>query len=134
VWAVQLTSDGVSLGGPIREVLAKDTQKYPWMTTVDNPQMVIAGGVHYLFFTGGNWESASYAAGYAVCAGPAGPCTPAPNPILTSYGNAAGPGGGTVAQDPSGAWWMSYHAWDKGCTNDGCGGTRRLYVAPLTFR
>ncbi|MCU1379834.1 MAG: N-acetylmuramoyl-L-alanine amidase family 2 [Acidimicrobiales bacterium] len=134
VWAVQLTGDGVNLEGPIREVLAKDSQKYPWMTTVDNPQMVIAGGVHYLFFTGGNWESAGYATGYAVCSGPAGPCTPAPNPILTSYGNAAGPGGGTVAQDPSGAWWLSYHAWDKGCTNDGCGGTRRLYVAPLTFR
>lgn len=134
VWTIQLQSDGVNLAGPIREVLAKDTQRHPWQTTVDNPQMVLAGGVHYLFFTGGNWEAASYTTGYAVCAGPAGPCTTNPNPITGSYGNVAGPGGGTVAQDASGAWWISYHGWDKGCTSYACGGHRRLYVAPLTFR
>ncbi|MCU1376084.1 MAG: hypothetical protein JWO68_3370, partial [Actinomycetia bacterium] len=37
VWTVQLKGDGVNLEGPYREVLAKNTQKYPWMTTVDNP-------------------------------------------------------------------------------------------------
>jgi putative cell wall-binding protein len=134
VWTVQLKSDGVNLDGPIREVLAKNTQQYPWQATVDNPQMVLAGGVYYLFHTGGNWEKPSYATGYAVCQGPAGPCTTAQNPITGSYGNVQGPGGGTVAQDAAGAWWISYHGWDKGCTSYACGGHRRLYVAPLTFR
>jgi putative cell wall-binding protein len=133
VWAIQLKADGANLDGPIREVLAKNTQKYPWQATTDNPQMVLAGGVYYLFHTGGNWEKASYATGYAVCQGPAGPCTTAQNPITASYGNVQGPGGGTVAQDTSGAWWISYHGWDKGCTSYACGGHRRLYVAPLTF-
>jgi putative cell wall-binding protein len=133
VWAVALQGDGVSLAGPAHEVLAKDTQQHPWQTTVDNPQMVLAGGVYYLFFTGGNWEAASYTTGYAVCSGPLGPCTTAANPITGSYGNVAGPGGGTVAQDTAGAWWISYHGWDKGCTSYACGGHRRLYVAPLTF-
>jgi putative cell wall-binding protein len=134
VWAVRLKADGVNLDGPVREVLAKDTQRFPWQTTVDNPQMVLAGGVYYLFFTGGNWEGASYATGVATCQGPVGPCTTFPNPITTSYGNVQGPGGGTAARDAAGAWWLSYHGWDKGCTSYACGGHRRLYVAPLTFR
>ena len=56
------------------------------------------------------------------------------SPILQSYGTVAGPGGGTVEQGADGRWWMSYHAWDSSCTNDGCGGTRRLYVTPLVWR
>jgi putative cell wall-binding protein len=134
VWAVRLKADGVGIAGPYREVLAKDTQKFPWQTTVDNPQMVLHGGVYYLFFTGGNFERPSYATGYATCQGPAGPCTTSPNPITGSYGNVQGPGGGTAARDAAGNWWLSYHGWDKGCTSYACGGHRRLYVAPLTFR
>src|SRR5205085_148867 len=114
--------------------LAKDTQHHPWMTTVDNPQMVAVGGVRYLFFTAGDWQSAGYATGYAVCASAAGPCTVANDPILRSYGTVAGPGGGTAARDEAGNWWLSYHAWTRGCTSDACGGMRRLYVAPLAFR
>jgi putative cell wall-binding protein len=135
VWAVPLAADGVSLAGDAREVLAKDTSRYPWQTTVDNPQMVVVDGVHYLFHTGGDFEgNDSYAVGYATCAGAGGPCTTARDPILSSYGTVAGPGGGTVARDEAGNWWMSYHAWDAGCTSYACGGERRLYVAPLTFR
>ncbi|MEA3019509.1 MAG: hypothetical protein QOI47_1033 [Actinomycetota bacterium] len=134
VWVAPLAGDGATIAGPVQVLMAKDTQHYPWQTTVDNPQMIIAGGLHYLFYTSGNWQDASYTVGYAVCAGPTGPCTSGSQPILRSYGSVAGPGGGTVEQDASGQWWMSYHAWDSSCTNDACGGTRRLYVAPLTFR
>jgi putative cell wall-binding protein len=135
VWAAPLTRDGVSLAAPPREVLAKDTTRYPWQTTVDNPQMLLVDGRHYLFHTGGDYVgNDSYAAGYATCAGPAGPCTTASEPLLRSYGAVAGPGGGTVARDAAGRWWMSYHAWTSGCTSYSCGGKRKLYVAPLTFR
>ena len=102
--------------------------------SVDPPATTGHAGTHYLFFSGGNWDDASYVVGYAVCAGPAGPCTTAPDPVLSSYGNAAGTGGGTLAQDGSGNWFLAYHAWDRSCTNDGCGGKRRLFVAPLSFR
>jgi beta-xylosidase len=134
VWSVALSADGTMPASGVREVLAKDTQRFPWQTTVDNPQMVLVDGVHYLFFSAGNWEDASYKVGYAVCAGPVGPCTTAANPVLTSYGSVAGPAGGTVARDAAGNWWMAYHAWDASCTNDACGGKRKLYVAPLAFR
>jgi beta-xylosidase len=132
VWAVPLADDGQNLAGGAVEVMAKNSQAYPWQNTVDNPQMVIINGVHYLFFSGGDWESDRYVVGYAVCNGPTGPChQPNPNPILSSYGTAWGPAGGNVEVDPSGQWWMSYHAFDKACATYACGSERRFYVAPL---
>jgi beta-xylosidase len=134
VWAAPLDlASGTAVAGPVREVMAKNTQLYTWQSTLDNPQMVMAGGQHYLFYTSGNWQDETYRVGYAVCAGPVGPCSSGPSPILQSYGSAAGPGGGTVEQAADGSWWMSYHAWDSSCTNDACGGTRRLYVTSLRF-
>lgn len=134
VWAAPLAADGVTINGAHRLVLSKDSAKYPWQTTVDNPHMVLIGGQHYLFHTGGAYEGdSSYATGYARCAGPAGPCTTAANPILRTYGNVAGPGGGNVLRDAAGKYWLSYHAWTTGCYNYSCGGKRKLYIAPLTF-
>lgn len=135
IWAARLSADGTRPAGGYREVLAKDTSRYPWQTTLDNPQMVLRGGRYYLFHTGGDYVgNDTYATGYAVCDGPVGPCTTHPEPLLTSYGDVAGPGGGTVVRDLSGQWWLSYHAWTKSsCYDYGCGNERKLYVAPLRF-
>jgi len=135
VWAVRLSDDGTWPVGPHHHVMAKDSQRHPWQTTVDNPQMVLRGGVHYLFHTGGDYVgNDTYAAGYARCEGPLGPCYTNPEPILRSYGDVAGPGGGTVLRDAEGRWWISYHAWPKGTCHDySCGAERRLYVAPLSW-
>jgi len=133
VWAAPLASDGVTLAGAPQVVMAKDSVNHPWENTVDDPQMVLAGGQYFLFFTGGDWQSAAYATGYAVCAGATGPCTqPQAGPLLSSYGPAAGPGGGSLASDGNGNWFMAYAAWSPGCTNYGCGGKRQLYVAAIT--
>jgi hypothetical protein len=133
VWAAPLGPDGVTLAGAPQLVMAKDSVNHPWETTVDDPQMVQAGGRYVLFFTGGDWQSASYATGFAVCAGPTGPCTqPQAGPILSSYGPAAGPGGGSLADDGNGNWYMAYAAWSPACTNYGCGGKRQLYIAAVT--
>ena len=134
VWAAPLNAAATGLAAAPREVMAKNTQRYPWQTTVDNPQMVYVRGVHYLFYTSGYWGNHTYRVGYAACMGPVGPCTSGPNPILSSYGTVAGPGGGSLVQDRAGAWWMSYHAWSSSCTNYGCGGKRKLHVAPIQFR
>jgi beta-xylosidase len=135
VWAAPLAADGRSLAGPPQEVMAKDSVNHPWQNTVDNPNMVVDGGVHYLFFSSGDWSSDRYVVGYAICDGPTGPCRqPSPGPILSSYGSVAGPGGGNVVQATDGSWWLSYHGWTAGCTSYACGGDRKLYVAPLTFR
>ncbi len=133
VWAVPLAADGRSLAGAPVSVMAKDSVNHPWEVTLDDPQMVIVDGTYYLFFSGGDWTNDSYVVGYAICSGVTGPCTqPSAGPILASYGATAGTGGGTVAQDQSGRWWLAYAAWDKGCTLS-CGGSRKLYVAPLSF-
>ena len=133
VWAAPLAADGMTLAGAPSLVMAKDSADHPWETTVDDPQMVVAGGRYVLFFTGGDWQSAAYATGFAVCAGPTGPCTqPQAGPILSSYGPAAGPGGGSLASDAGGNWYMAYAAWSPGCTSYGCGGKRQLYVAPVS--
>lgn len=133
VWAAELSADGTRPVGSYHEVMAKDTSRYRWQTTVDNPQMVLRGGIHYLFHTGGDYVgNDTYATGYAVCAGPLGPC-PESHQILTSYGDVAGPGGGTVARGADGQWWISYHAWTRGCYDYSCGGERKLFVAPLSF-
>jgi hypothetical protein len=134
VWAAPLAADGMSLAGAPQIVMAKDSVDHPWENTVDDPQMVLANGRYLLFFTGGDWQSAAYATGFAVCAGPTGPCTqPQAGPILSSYGPAAGPGGGSLASDGNGNWFMAYAAWSPGCTNYGCGGKRLLYVAPISL-
>ena len=134
VWAAPLGNDGATLAGQPQLVMAKDSVAHPWETTVDDPQMVVAGGRYLLFFTGGDWQSANYATGYAVCAGPTGPCTqPQAGPLLASYGPAAGPGGGSLASDAGGNWYLAYAAWSPGCTNYSCGGKRQLYVAPVSL-
>ena len=75
-------------------------------------------------------------------ASPSAPRRPArarqtdPNPILSSYGSVAGPGGGSLFQDASGNYWLDYGGWTAGCTSYSCGGARRLFVAPrhLAYR
>ncbi|HET9732685.1 MAG TPA: family 43 glycosylhydrolase [Acidimicrobiales bacterium] len=134
LWVAPLDSTGTGLAGAPTTVLAQDTNAHPWETTIENPDMVLAGGTYYLFFAGGQYNSTSYAEGYAVCGGPTGPCQqPQTGPILTSYGGAAGPGAGVAFQDQSGGWWMSYAAWTPGCTDYSCGGARELYVGALSF-
>jgi putative cell wall-binding protein len=127
VWGVPLSvSDGATIAGPVREVMAKDTQRFTWQSTVDNPHMVLINGLHYLFYASGDYLDDTYREGYAICAGPLGPCNSGPQPILQSYSGAGGPAGGTVEQAADGSWWMSYHAYN--------GGERKMFVARLELR
>jgi hypothetical protein len=134
LWSQQLSSDGLSLVGSPQQLLAQDMTDFPFETTIENPDMVYADGTYFLLFSTGIWNSTSYSETYATCAGPTGPCAQfQPTPILSSYGSAAGPGGGSLFQDASGAWMIGYSAWQPGCTNYSCGGARRLFVAPATL-
>ncbi|MGA8723780.1 MAG: family 43 glycosylhydrolase [Acidimicrobiales bacterium] len=134
IWAQQLSSNGTGLvGGPV-QLMFQDTAAYPWETTIENPDMVEVGGTYFLLFSTGIWDTPSYSETFATCNGPLGPCAqPAAGPILQSYGDAAGPGGGSFFQTASGSWMLAYAAWQPGCTNYSCGGARRLFVAPATF-
>lgn len=126
----QLARDGAGFaeGSETRELL---TLAEPWEgDTIENPSMVQFRGVTYLFYSGNSWEDADYATGYAICAGPTGPCVRQNRglPLLsTASTGRLGPGGGAAFVDAT-SLRMAYHAWDR------VGRLRRLHVASLWQR
>lgn len=126
----RLNADGTGFApdSQTRELL---TLSQPWEgDTIENPSMVQFRGVTYLFFSGNNYENASYATGYAICAGPEGPCVRqnrgAPLLSTQSTGN-LGPGGGSAFIDGT-SLRMIYHAWNR------VGHLRRLHIASFWQR
>jgi beta-xylosidase len=110
------------------------TADQPWEDhVVEAPSMVRDGNRYYLFYSGGRWNTASYAIGYAVCAGPSGPCTkPLARPWLAASFTAQGPGGQEFFTDPSGQLWMVLHAWVDGNVGYPLG-ARNLFVLRVVF-
>lgn len=110
IWSVPMTPDGLSPVGLPAVLLAPDQA---WERgVVEGPSMAYLAGRYYLFYSGGSWNGPGYAESYAVCAGPAGPCTkPSATPLLASHGDIAGPGGGEVFTDGFGGAWLAYHAY-----------------------
>jgi hypothetical protein len=134
LWVAPLNASGLGFAAFGQIVLSQDTVAHPWETTIENPAMILVGGTYELWFSGGVWTSGGYAQGYAVCAGPTGPCDqPQAGPVLGSYGSVAGPGGGALFTDGAGAWWLVYDAWTSPCTSYSCGGARALYTARVTL-
>jgi hypothetical protein len=136
IWSEELDSSGTGFlaGSSPTQIFYNNTVSFPWETTVEDPSIVVNAGSYYLLFSGGIYTSPSYSEGYAVCSSPVGPCTQSdPNPIVTSYGSVAGPGGGSWFEDATGKYWLDFAGWTAGCTSYSCGGARRLFVAPLSF-
>jgi uncharacterized membrane-anchored protein YhcB (DUF1043 family) len=130
LWSRPLAADGRSFTGPAKLLLAPSQ---PWEAgNVEAPSMLRQGGFYWLFYSGNDWNGRLYAEGIARCLGPSGPCAADPaNPILTSKGNAAGPGGGEVFTDPTGAWWLAYHAYQEPFVR--YPNSRLLHVGRITF-
>jgi len=101
---------------------------------VENPSMAVVGGRHFLFYSGNHFRTARYAQGYAVCAGPTGPCTtPLNNPLLSSEPGIHGPGGGSVFTDDENQVWLAFAAWQDAARTTESTGQRALYFRRLTF-
>jgi beta-xylosidase len=133
LFAQRLTSDGLALTGQPIPLLSSDAA---WeQPLIENPALIHAGGSYTLLYSGGWWESASYAIGYAMCDTPLGPCTKATidRPLLASGDGQAGPGGATVITGPAGDQWLAYHAWAPKAIGYANGGTRCLHFASLTW-
>jgi beta-xylosidase len=125
-----LNATGTAVAGSSTTVLVADQG---WEGgIVEAPSLVFAGGRSYVFYSGGHWQTASYAIGYAVCGSALGPCAKAPGPWLASSLDVQGPGSPDFFTDPSGRLWMSLHAWVHG--NIGYpNGARDLFVLPIGF-
>jgi hypothetical protein len=132
IWSQQLDPSGTSFspGTNPTQMLVPDQ---PWEAgTVEAPNLVTKGGRYYLFFSGNDWDSASYAVGVATCNGPLGPCSDAtPKPILSSGPGVSGPGGESVFADRAGNLWIAFHAWVPGAV--GSPNSRDLYLRRLSF-
>jgi beta-xylosidase len=133
LFAQHLAPDGLSLTGQPVPLLSSDAA---WeQPLIENPALVSAGRSYTLLYSGGWWESAGYATGYATCHTPLGPCTKATvdRPLLASASDQAGPGGATVVTAPAGDHWLAYHAWNHQAIGYNNGGTRSLRFAALTW-
>jgi hypothetical protein len=130
LWSQQLNAarTGFATGTNPTQLLAPDRS---WEGgTVEAPDLALANGHYWLFFSGNDWDSANYAVGVAQCAGPLGPCADAsPNPILSSGPEMAGPGGESVFVDRNGHFQIAFHAWVPGAV--GFPNSRDLYLRPL---
>jgi hypothetical protein len=129
-WSQRLTPDGGAVAGdPV--LLAQTSQ--PWEVTVtENPSMIVYGGSYWLFYSGGDWQSAEYAIGYAICSGPAGPCQkPTDRPLLAAFDSVLGPGGPTPFVDQAGHMQLGYHAWTAPNTSYPVG-YRALHTSQVT--
>jgi hypothetical protein len=113
------TRDGPARSSPIRRRVAGSASRQHW----SRPP------------SGGWWESADYAIGYATCDAPLGPCNRATidGPLLASTGDAAGPDGACVVNGPTGDQWLAYHAWTPGAVGYDAGGARSLRFASLVW-
>lgn len=129
IWAQQLAGTGTKLLGTGPTSLLTATQ--PWEHgTVEAPDMFWLAGERYLFFSGGQWTTATYATGVADCSGPLGPCTtPSPSPTLASQTGIAGPGGASAFMDAAGDPYLAFAAWLPGQVGEPH--SRVLYVRPL---
>ncbi len=147
IWIRQLSADGTSFAAGSSPTLLIATAQAWEGSVVENPSMVHFGGRYYLLYSGNEWRSAAYATGYAICAGPLGPCQrPTNEPLLDSSDRSGrlGPGGADAFVGLDGRLMIAYHYWNAPYTdypaNPNCDraglcasqGQRRMVVEPLS--
>jgi hypothetical protein len=119
VWVRKLSSSGLSFTASAAVALLTRNANPPggagnWEgTLVENPSMVRYGGKYVLFYSANEWSTSSYATGYAVCAGPQGPCgRPVSTPLLKTGGATGyGPGGPDAYVDARGRLKVVFASW-----------------------
>jgi beta-xylosidase len=127
----ELRPDGLAVTGEPARLL---TNGRVWEgKVIEAPTMVVRDGKYLLLYSANDFGNGSYAAGYAGCAGPLGPCEPADTPFLKSSREAKlfGPGHQAVFT-AGGQDYIAYHAWEL--KPDGKRGDRRfLYIDKLDW-
>ena len=130
IWAEALSRSGTTIARHSSPTAILVPSQSWEASVVEGPFMWSSKGSYYLFYSGNNWNSGSYAIGVAVCRGPLGPCAkPLTGPFYASQPNLAGPGGASVFRDPRGNAWIAFHAWLPDAV--GYPNARLLFVRPL---
>jgi Glycosyl hydrolases family 43 len=131
IWSQELDAQGTGFASKTHPVELLAPEQTWEGGNVEAPDMVVAGGRYYLFFSGGeDWNGSDYAIGVVSCKGPLGPCADAStNPLLSSGPGIAGPGGESVFTSTSGSYWIAFDAYIPGAV--GYPNSRDLFVRPL---
>ncbi len=136
LWARELNSAGTAFapGSVKRELLRTDPSAGWEGTVIENPSMVLHNGNYYLFYSANEWVGSSYATGYAVCAGPLGPCTrPASGPLMSTTATFVSPGGADAFVDASGQLQLAFHHWMNGTAYEPTQTAyRKMTIAPVS--
>ena len=132
LWSQLLSANGLALVGSPSPLL---TQTAAWQVpTIEGPAMFALNGRYYLFYGANLWNTSSSGIGYAVCAGPSGPCTEQSlsGPWFGTYGSLVGPAGPAPFHDAFGGTHLAFHGWNGpvGYVN---GGVRSMWVDSLGF-
>ena len=132
LWVQPLSADGLTLTGKPKDLIDNGQ---PWEgNLIEAPFVYLHAGRYYLFYSAAAWDSASYAVGYAVGPSPTGPFRKsASNPLLSTGGNMAGPGGEGVVTDAHNQAWMYYHAWSSSAIGYPSG-QRALHLSRLEWK
>jgi beta-xylosidase len=100
---------------------------------VEAPTLWREGDDLFLFYSANDYASEFYAAGYATCESPLGPCVDAPDtPILETNCEAAGPGHQALVRDEEGDTWIVYHAWPPDAVGSVLPG-RLMWIDPVEW-
>jgi beta-xylosidase len=128
IYSQRLSASGLELEGPATPLIESDQA---WEDgVVEGPSLIRDGDRYLLFYSGGDWNSAGYAVGYAVCTTPAGPCTkPRRGPLYRGGDGLSGTGGQEVFADLAGGLHMVMHGWAG--AEVGYPNPRRAYLADL---
>ena len=132
IFAQELRPDGLAVIGQPTRLL---TNGRTWEgKVIEAPTMVKRDGKYTLLYSANDFGDGSYAAGYASCAGPVGPCEPVGDaPFLKTSAQAklVGPGHQALFQ-AGGKDYIAYHAWEL--KPDGKRADRRLlYIDRLDW-
>ena len=131
IYIQPLSKDGLHLMGK-PTALIQNFQLWEG-SVVEAPTLHKQGGVYYLLYSGGPYDSDLYAVGYATSKTIAGPYKKAANnPACVSRGAVAGPGHQSVFSDAGGQTWLVYHAWTAGQIGDSLG-YRSMRLDRVTF-
>jgi len=127
-----LTPDGLALTGKATTLIHNFEL---WEgNVIEAPTLHKEGGVYYLLYSAGPFDSDLYAVGYATAKSITGPYKKhTENPFLFTKGPISGPGHQAVFKDTKGRTWLAYHAWKTGLIGDQVG-QRALYIDPIEFR
>jgi len=108
IYMQKVSPDGMKLEGARHKILTNDQ---PWEgPLVEAPWVTKHGDYYYMFYSGNMYNTDRYATGVARSRSPYGPYEKAPEPVLHSNSQWAGPGHGTIVRK-NGKEFYVYHAW-----------------------